>query len=150
MKPVRPIQEYPTFQETRRFLEHEVARVLPEHLPNWDEVLIDECSIHIYSIGSEHRLTVHLFNFFVDFFALRALHSLDLDTPCHTMGDIADGKFGLIPTESIRRYGETHKNQILNWLASKQYKNSILSKTGAERLERILTTAAKMSNGGTV
>jgi hypothetical protein len=145
---LKSIQEHPTFYEICRFLEHEIARTLPEIYPEWDEGVIAGCTIRICSTDSEYRLMPYLWNLAVDLFALKALHELDLDTPCHTVGDIANGKLGLIPTESIRRYGESHKNQILNWLASRQYDNTIVNNTYVERLKMAFSAAAKKHDGG--
>jgi hypothetical protein len=63
------------------------------------------------------------------------------------MGDIANGKFGLIPTESIRRYGETHKNQILDWLAAGRYCNTIINDTYVTRL-KMAAAAARETEAG--
>jgi hypothetical protein len=143
-------REHPSFHEIRRFLEHEIARTLPGFYPEWDAGAIDSCTIKICPEGYEYRLMPCLWNFATNFFALKSLCALGLDTPCHTFGDIASEKFGLIPIESIRRYGETHKNQILNWLASTPYNNTLLSNTYAARLERAFAAAARGHNGGAI
>jgi hypothetical protein len=142
------MQEHPTIREICRFLEHEIARTLPEIYPEWADGAINECEIKICSTGLEYRLMPRLWNFSIEYFAFLALFKLGLDIPCHTMGDIADGKMGLIPIESIRRYGATHKHQILTWLASGQNSNIIVDKKSVARLEKVFDALAKRYDGG--
>jgi hypothetical protein len=139
------MQEHPTFREICRFLEHMIARTLPDICPDWYVGEIEACIIKIEPAASGWRLITPLYNSILDHYALIVLRKLDFDTPCSTAGDIVDGKLGSMPTESIRRYGKTHKNQILDWLASTQYCNTIIN---ADYVERVRNIAAGRGHDG--
>jgi hypothetical protein len=140
------MQEHPTFRETCEFLKHEIARVLPRIYPDLYNAPIAGGFIHISQYDSgQYILMPDLFNPVADIYTQLALHKLDVDTPCHTTGDIANGKLNLIPADSIERYGKSHKNQILEWLAAKQYDNMFVNKDLIERAKR---AASRGHDGG--
>jgi hypothetical protein len=145
---VQRFQEHPTFHETCRFLEHEIARTLPRIYPDWYNASIACGLVRICRIDSsyDYFLTPDLWSPTVDIYAQLALHKLDFDTPCHTAGDIADGKLNVISAESIRQYGKSHKNQILEWLSAKQFDRMFVNEGLVARVKAV----ARGHNGGGV
>jgi hypothetical protein len=147
LKKLLSLQEHPTFWEICRFLKHEVARILPDIYPGLYTAPIAGGFVHmsLFDSGPDYIFTADLFNPAADIYTLIALHKLDVDVPCHTAGDIVNGKLNIISVESIRQYGESHKNQILEWLAAGQYDPMF---TNEDLLERVKRAASRKHDGG--
>jgi hypothetical protein len=140
------LQEHPTFWETCRFLTHEVARILPRIYPGLYTAPIAGGLVRMtrFDSGPDYILVADLFNPVADIYTLIALHKLDVDVPCHTVGDMLNGKLNVLSAESINRYGESHKNQILEWLAAGQYTRMFTKEDLVARVKK----AASREKGG--
>ncbi|MDR1176075.1 MAG: hypothetical protein LBK83_11475 [Treponema sp.] len=94
---------------------------------------------------SHYILMADLFNPVADIYVLKALHKLDVDVPCYTVGDIVNEKLNVISADSLERYGESHKNQILEWLAVGHYDNMFVNE---DLIERVKRAAGRWHDGG--
>jgi hypothetical protein len=140
------MQEHPTSRETCGFIKHEVARILPHIYPDLYNGPIAGGFIRMSRLDDSHYiLMADLFNPVADIYVLKALHKLDVDVPCYTVGDIVNEKLNVISADSLERYGESHKNQILEWLAVGHYDNMFVNE---DLIERVKRAAGRWHDGG--
>ena len=107
---------------TCHFLEEKAAQNLAPNFSAWLNS-VHGCSVTIHSDFNGGFFTSSLSSVLLDIAVCTALKKIGFDSPCHTVGDMADGKLWKIPYAALMKFQEEHRKEILEWQERKFVNN---------------------------
>jgi hypothetical protein len=121
------------FSDTCRFLEDKIVRHLKPDFPLWLNTTYG-CSVKIDPGFPEGYFSTHISSFGLDMAVAIILKDIGFDTPCRTCGDMAAGKFGVIPHAAVLKFQKEHHEEIQAWLKTNEHHNFLKNPEHIERL----------------
>jgi hypothetical protein len=130
------------FSDICRFLEEKIVQNLKTDFSFWSDTVYG-CEVNIIPGFPEGYFLARLNSFGLDIAVNSALRKIGFDSPCLTVGDMANGKLGIMPHAAILKFKEDHRYEFQEWLKAKECNNFRSNPELLEKLELIAASRGK-------